>query len=100
MAPGGRDQGAVVGLGSPNIGWGGSDYSRPVNDRFNLSISRQLPHRIVVEVTGFANFSHNLNYAYNLNQVDPKIIYQNKAPRQLPWRIRSAQYRPAVPGQL
>jgi len=109
VAPGGRDQGAVVGLGSPNIGWGGSDYSRPVNDRFNLSLSRQLPHRIVVEATGFANFSHNLNYAYNLNQVDPSIIYQNKGatsvtvanpfyqyltPQQFPGQLRNLKTVP------
>jgi hypothetical protein len=78
VAPGGRDQGAVVGLGTPNIGWNGSDYTRPVNDRFNLSLSHQLPSHIIVDATGFANFSHNLNYAYNLNQVDPRIIYQYK----------------------
>jgi hypothetical protein len=78
VAPGGRSQGAVVGLGSPNIGWGGSDYTRPVNDRLNLSISRELAHRIVVEVTGFVNIGNNWNYAYNHNQVDPRIIYENK----------------------
>ena len=50
VAPGGRNQGAVVGLGYPNIGWGGYNFTRPVNDRFNLSVSRQLPNRIVAEV--------------------------------------------------
>ena len=49
-----------------------------MNDRFNLSISRQLPSHIIVDTTLFANFGHDLNYAYNLNQVDPRIIYQYK----------------------
>ena len=78
VAPGGRDQGAVVGLGSPNIGWNGENYSRPVNDRFNLNISRELPNHILVELAMFASFGHNLNYAWNYNQVDPRIIYEYK----------------------
>jgi Carboxypeptidase regulatory-like domain/TonB dependent receptor len=78
IAPGGTSLGAATGLGTPNIVWSGQDYSRPVNDRFNLTISRQLPGRVVVEATYFANFGHNLTYTYNLNQVDPKIIYQYK----------------------
>jgi hypothetical protein len=79
VAPGGRSQGAVIGLGYPNIGWQGADYSRPVNDRFNISISRQLPQKLVAEVAFFANMAHNLSYAYNLNQVDPRAIYKYKA---------------------
>lgn len=111
VAPGGRDQGAVVGLGAPNIGWGGSDYTRPVNDRFNLSISRQLPNRIVAEVTLFANFGNNWNYAYNLNQVDPRIIYEHKGatavtvpnpffqyltPQQFPGQLRNLRTVPVT----
>jgi len=109
VAPGGRDQGAVVGLGTPNIGVGGSDYSRPVNDRFNLQLSHQLPNHIIAEVGLFSNFGHNLNYAYNLNQVDPRIIYQNKGatavnvanpfynyltPAQFPGQLRNLQTVP------
>lgn len=78
VAPGGKEQGAVVGLGTPNIGWNGQNYTRPVNDRFNLNFSRELPNRIIVEVGMFTTFGHNLNYAWNYNQVDPKIIYQYK----------------------
>jgi hypothetical protein len=102
VAPGGRDQGAVVGLGSPNIGWGGSDYSRPVNDRINLNISRQLPNRIIVEVGMFAVFSHNLNYAYNLNQMDPRIAYQYKGATSASVANPFYQYLTAAqfPGQL
>ncbi|MEO8593519.1 MAG: carboxypeptidase-like regulatory domain-containing protein [Candidatus Solibacter sp.] len=109
VAPGGRDQGAVVGLGTPNIGVGGSDYSRPVNDRFNLQLSRQMPNHVIVEAGLFANFGHNLNYAYNLNQVDPRIAYQYKGatsvnvanpfynyltPAQFPGQLRNLQTVP------
>jgi hypothetical protein len=109
VAPGGRDQGAVVGLGTPNIGVGGSDFTRPVNDRFNLQISRQLPNQLIAEVGLFSNFGHNLNYAYNLNQVDPRIIYQYKGatsvnvanpfynyltPAQFPGQLRNLQNIP------
>jgi hypothetical protein len=102
VAPGGRDQGAVVGLGAPNIGWGGYDYKRPVNDRFNLSIARELPGRIVVEATGFANFGHDWNYAYNVNQVDPRIIYEHKGATQVTVPNPFYQYLTPeqFPGQL
>ena len=62
----------------PNIGWNGQNYSRPVNDRFNLNFSRELPSRIIVELGMFTTFGHNLNYAWNHNQVDPRIGYQYK----------------------
>jgi hypothetical protein len=74
----GKDLGAAVGLGSPNMVWGGKDFTRPVNDRLNLNISHQLPNRIVFEASGFANFGNNLNYLYNDNQVDPRAILQYK----------------------
>jgi hypothetical protein len=78
-APGGNKAGAVMGLGYPNIGWGGDDYKRAVNDRFNLSLSRQLPNRIIVEAAFFTNLAHDLAYSWNFNQVDQRIIYQYKA---------------------
>jgi len=100
----GRDLGAAVGLGSPNMVWGGKDFTRGVNDRFNLNLSRQLPNRIIVEISGFMNRGRNLNYTYNVNQVDPRAVleykgattvtvtnpfYQYLTPKQFPGQLRN-----------
>ena len=76
VAPPGATAGAAIGLGAANIAWAGANFVRPVNDRFNLTVSRQIPGKIVVNGTLFMNRGHDLTYSRNLNQVDPKIIYK------------------------
>ena len=76
VAPPGATAGAAIGLGAANIAWAGADFVRPVNDRFNLTVSRQLPAQLLVNATLFMNQGHDLTYTRNLNQVDPRVIYQ------------------------
>jgi Carboxypeptidase regulatory-like domain len=76
LAPPGNTNGINYGLGTANVIFGNSKFTRPVNDRFNLTLSRQMPRHIVAEATFFANFGHNWNYYYNINQENPAIIYQ------------------------
>lgn len=76
VAPPGATAGAAIGLGAANIAWAGANFVRPVNDRFNLTVSRQIPGRIVVNATLFMNRGRNLTYSQNLNQVDPRVIYK------------------------
>lgn len=100
----GKDLGAAVGLGSPNMVWGGENFTRGVNDRLNLNLSHQLPNRIIVEVSAFTNLGHNLNYTWNTNQIDPRAIiqykgatsasvanpfYQYLTPQQFPGQLRN-----------
>jgi hypothetical protein len=57
-----------------------ADRRRQHSDRFNFSVQRQLPTGMILDVTYFLNFS---NFAWdlsrNLNLVDPRIAYTNKA---------------------
>ena len=78
VAPPGATAGAAIGLGAANIAWAGQDYVRPVNDRYNLNLSRQLPGQILVNATFFMNRGKDLSYTWNYNQVDPRILYQYK----------------------
>jgi hypothetical protein len=76
VAPPGATAGPAIGLGAANIAWAGASFVRPVNDRYNLTLSRQIPGRIVVNATLFMNQGRNITYSRNLNQVDPNIIYK------------------------
>jgi hypothetical protein len=52
---------------------------RSNSDRFNISVQRQLPGSIVLDVTYFVNRTSQLfETDYNVNQVDPQIRYQYK----------------------
>lgn len=76
VAPPGATAGPAIGLGAANIAWAGANFVRPVNDRYNLTLSRQLPGRLVINATLFMNRGHDLTYSRNLNPVDPRVIYK------------------------
>ena len=78
IAPIGKGYGRYYGLGDANLTYTNQDYKRGVNDRLNVTFSRQLPSQILAEVTYFANFGRNLAYAYNQNLMDPQLGYTNK----------------------
>ena len=46
-----------------------------VNDRYNVSVQRQLPGRILADITFFMNIGRSQPYNYDLNQIDPRIGY-------------------------
>ncbi len=52
------------------------DRLKDTTDRFNVGLERQLPWGIVGKATTFINFSHNLGWTQNPNQVDPALYYQ------------------------
>ena len=100
----GNVTGPATGLGTTNMVWGNQNFTRGVNDRINLSLSHELPNHIIVEVAGFTNQGHNLNYTWNANQVDPRIalqykgatsvtvanpFYQYLTPQQFPGNLRN-----------
>jgi hypothetical protein len=52
---------------------------RSNSDRFNVSVQRQLPGSVVLDVTYFLNFTGQVfETDYNINQVDPRIAYTHK----------------------
>jgi hypothetical protein len=86
--------------------WYQQDFNPGVNDRFNVSVQRQLPGRIVADITFFVNTGRDLPYTFNFNQIDPRIGYQignavttpvpnpffNKLPaNQMPGQLRTTQ---------
>ncbi|MCC6860811.1 MAG: carboxypeptidase regulatory-like domain-containing protein [Bryobacterales bacterium] len=62
------------------------DMIHPINDRFNVSLQRQLPLQILTDTTFFMNLGRNVqdssmwggDYNYNLNMVDPNYAYTYK----------------------
>jgi hypothetical protein len=52
---------------------------RSYSDRINLSLQRQLPGSMVLDVTYYQNFSSQLVGSYNVNQVDPRVAYEHKS---------------------
>jgi hypothetical protein len=91
IPPPGKSYGQNYGLGEANIAWANQNFKRLVNDRINLTISRQFPAQVVAEVTMFLNFGRDVAYAYNLNQVDPRITYAN--PSQMDVSVANPFYQ-------
>ncbi|MGH9720533.1 MAG: TonB-dependent receptor domain-containing protein [Bryobacteraceae bacterium] len=71
----GKTFGRYTNLGT-SANWYKQDFKPAVNDRINFSVQRQLPGRIVADITFFMNYGENLPYTYNLNQVDPRVGYR------------------------
>jgi hypothetical protein len=71
----GKGFGRYTGLGGATT-WYQQDFRPGVNDRFNVSLQRQLPGRIVADVTFFMNVGRDHPFTRDLNQVDPRIGYQ------------------------
>ncbi len=73
-----------------NLGGGATFFPQnmihPINDRFNVSVQRQLPFDILTDTTFFTNLGRNVqdnsmwggDYTYNLNLVDPNYAYTYK----------------------
>ncbi|HET8548711.1 MAG TPA: TonB-dependent receptor, partial [Bryobacteraceae bacterium] len=78
IPPIGKTLGRYTGLGTDTL-WFAQDWRNETNDRFNLSLQRQLPWLIVADVTYFANFGHNAPQNINLNLRDPQIAFQHKS---------------------
>jgi hypothetical protein len=73
----GKTLGRYTNLGGTGT-WYKQDFNAGVNDRFNISIQRQLPWKVVADVTYFINYGRNQPYAFDMNQIDPRIGYQYK----------------------
>lgn len=78
------------------------DFRPNVNDRFNVSIQRDLVHKIVVDLTYFLNLGRNLPYTRRFNLMDPALSYSQRT--ALTQRVNNPFYRyltpEKFPGQL
>ena len=66
----GKSFGRYTNLGAPTT-WYDQNFTPGVNDRYNVSIQRQLPGRILADITFFMNLGRSQPYNYDMNQVDP-----------------------------
>jgi len=101
IMPIGKGWGRYTGIGG-NLQWAFQNVKPYANERFNVSIQRELVHHIVVDATYFLNFGVNGTYNKQLNMSDPSLSYTYKA--ELSRSIRNPFYQyltPAkFPGQL
>ena len=78
VEPAGKANGiyAVVGTGGPNEGiFFQQDFRQGINDRFNITLQREIFSRIVVDATFFTNFGHNHPVNRQINRADARIGY-------------------------
>jgi hypothetical protein len=78
------------------------DFRAPVNDRFNVTLQRDVINKIVVDVTYFANIGRDLTYTKRFNLMDPQLSYTHRT--RLNQRIANPFYNyltpDKFPGQL
>lgn len=56
--------------------WYNQDFQPGINDRINFSLQRQLPLKILADITFFMNLGRNAPYTFNQNMVDPRIGFR------------------------
>jgi len=76
VPPAGKAYGTYTNLGNTAT-WYNPDFKPETNDRFNISVQRQLAGRLVADVTYFMALSRNVPHTYNVNMADPNIAYKN-----------------------
>jgi hypothetical protein len=78
------------------------EFRPNINDRFNLSLQRELINRVVVDLTYFFNLGMDLPYTQRFNQMDPQLSYTHKT--MLNQRVNNPFYNyltpDKFPGQL
>ena len=73
----GKSLGQYTGLGN-SLAWFAADRPRQQTDRLSFSVQRQIPGGMVADVSYYVNRANAVS-SRNLNQVDPRIAYTNKA---------------------
>jgi hypothetical protein len=93
----GKTYGAYTGIGD-SLTFFTPDRPRAYSNRINVSVQRQLPQNIVLDVTYFLNKStHITTVNYNINQVDPRIALQYGAATNA--TVANPFYHLAIPNQ-
>jgi len=72
----GKATGGNVGRGGSPLLWYPQDFKKAYNNRLDVSVQRELPQQIVVELTYFVNFGDQL-YNQALNNTNPSILESN-----------------------
>jgi hypothetical protein len=106
VAPVGKARGGYSLLGGPAF-WFRQDFKNAINERFSVSLQREVFSRIVVDATYFMNLGYNHPLFVEgdeglINQTDPRIAYTNGAATSKSVSIPCYQILPVdkFPGQL
>jgi hypothetical protein len=73
----GKSFGTYTNMGTSSALWYNPDFKPQTDDRFNISVQRQLPSHILLDVTYYTQIGRNVPYTLNLNLADPNIAYKN-----------------------
>jgi hypothetical protein len=97
----GKNFGRYTNLGTA-ANWYQQDFSPTINDRINFSVQRELPGRIVADITFFMNIGRDAPYTYNVNQIDPRVGYSigNAVTQSVPNPFFNVLPADKMPGQL
>jgi TonB dependent receptor len=93
----GKSYGTYTGLGG-GLTYFNPDRPRSYSNRVNISLQRQLPQNIVLDVTYFLNVSSHISVVnYDINQVDPRIALQYGAATNV--QVANPFYHLPIPNQ-
>ena len=93
----GKAYGTYTGLGG-GLTYFNADRPRAYSNRVNISLQRQLPQNIILDVTYFLNrSSHITTVNYDINQVDPRIAIQYGAATNV--QVANPFYHLSIPNQ-
>ncbi|MFN7925421.1 MAG: TonB-dependent receptor [Bryobacteraceae bacterium] len=97
----GKTLGRYTNLGGTST-WYQQNFTPAVNDRFNVNLQRQLPGKILADITFFMNQGRNQPYNYDINQIDPRIGYRigNASTQAVPNPFFNILPADKMPGQL
>ena len=71
----GQSLGRYTQLGD-NVSWDDQTMRTAVNDRYTLSLQRQLPGNLVIDGTFFMLLSHDMPYSKDMNMANPELSVQ------------------------
>ena len=93
----GKSYGTYTGLGG-SLTYFNADRPHAYSNRVNVSLQRQLPQNIILDVTYFLNLSsHITTVNYDINQVDPRIALQYGAATNV--QVANPFYHLSIPNQ-
>jgi hypothetical protein len=73
----GKSNGTYTNMGTSSALWYDPDFKPQTDDRINVSVQRQLPSHVLLDVTYYMQIGRNVPYTLNLNLADPNIAYKN-----------------------
>jgi hypothetical protein len=72
----GKASGTYTNMGTTTALWYDPAFKPQTDDRLNISVQRQLPSHLLLDVTYYVQFCRNVPYTLNLNLADPNIAYK------------------------